>query len=66
MGEGRFQAWASHRYMTTNTMFGSFATREEAQACIDKVLRETADIDVWVHPWIVDTELPGDPPEGGT
>ena len=50
-----FEAWSSHRYMTTNTCFGRFATREEAQECIDTRLRETRHIDVWVHPWVKDT-----------
>ncbi len=50
--ERPFEAWSSHRYMTVNTCFGQFATREEAQACIDARLRETRDIDVWVYPWI--------------
>lgn len=60
MGELRYEAWSSHRYMSVNTCFGTFATREEAQACIDEKLRETRDIDVWVHPWIKET------PNGGT
>lgn len=55
-----FEAWASHRYMTVNTCLGQFATREEAQACIDEKLRETRDIDVWVYPWIKDRRVTPD------
>lgn len=47
-----WEAWASHRYMTSNTCFGTFATEAEARAFLSKELRETRDIDVWSHVWV--------------
>lgn len=52
-----YRAWASHRYMTSNTCFGDFETKEEAEECNRLRLRDTADIDVWSHTWVEGPEM---------